>query len=310
MGKLFNKSFLQRTVTGAVLVISIIACILSGPYSFLGLFCLLIFGVLCEFYNLVNISREVQIRKVWHSLGGVILFVCFFCSSSHITHGMFKVVIGNNVFAVYLIYLLGMFISRLYSKIENPIRELAYIILGQVYIALPLSLLSAIAFHSVNVPLNDIDKDYNPIPLLALFFFLWINDTGAFLTGVTLGKHKLFPRVSPKKSWEGFWGGVIFNAGFAILFSQPEFWSCFGLSLSEIRVYHWTEWMAMGIIVSVFGTFGDLVESFIKRGVGVKDSGRILPGHGGLWDRFDSLLLAAPALMLFQIVVAIIKNLS
>lgn len=308
MGKLLNKSLLQRSVTGACLVIAIIGCILAGPYSFLGLFSILIFGVMLEFYNLINISREVRIKKILHSLGGLILFLCFFCSSSHVFDGMFKADIGNNVFAVYMIYLLIMFISRIYSKLENPIRELAYVILGQVYIALPIALLSSIAFHSVNVPLGDIDKDYNPIPLLALFFFLWINDTGAFLTGVTLGKHKLFPRVSPKKSWEGFWGGVIFNAGFAILFSQSEFWTLFGLDLSEMKTFHWGEWVGMGVVVSIFGTFGDLVESFVKRGVGVKDSGRILPGHGGLWDRFDSLLLAAPALMLFQIILSFIHN--
>lgn len=302
MNKLFNFALLQRTLTGAVIVCAIIGCILLGPYTFLGLFTLLIFGVLMEFYNLINISREVNIIRWVHSLGGVILFWCFYTEASHISK------FGNNIFVVYLIYLMVMFISRLYTKQENPIRELAYIILGQVYIALPLSLLNAIAFHSIAIPLGNIEDDYNGILLLALFFFLWCNDTGAFLTGVTLGRHKLFERVSPKKSWEGFWGGCIFNCLLGLALYQASFWGFFGQDLHELQHYSRLDWVGLGLTISVFGTFGDLVESFVKRAVGVKDSGSLLPGHGGLWDRFDSLLLAAPSMMLYIIIISIIKS--
>lgn len=302
MHKLFNFSFLQRTITGVVVVGGILSCILGGPYTFSGLFTILIFGVLMEFYNLINISREVNIFRWAHSLGGVILFWCFYLEASHICPW------GNNVFAFYLIYMMALLISRLYSKQENPIRELAYIILGQVYIALPLALLNSIAFHSIAIPLGNIEDDYNGILLLALFFFLWCNDTGAFLTGSLLGRHKLFERVSPKKSWEGFWGGCIFNCLLALALYQASFWGFFGQDLHELKHYSRIDWIGLGLTVSVFGTFGDLVESFVKRAVGVKDSGNLLPGHGGLWDRFDSLLLAAPAMMLYLIVITIVKS--
>ena len=301
MNKLFNMGLLQRTITGAIIVAAIITCILYGPYSYLALFSLLIFGVLYEFYNLINVSREVHIIKWIHSLGGVIMFWCFFIQATHITE------LGNYIFIIDLFYLMIMLISRLYSKQENPIRELAYIILGQIYIALPLSLLNSIAFHSIAIPIGNINDDYNAILLLALFFFLWCNDTGAFLTGVTCGRHRLFERVSPKKSWEGFFGGLIFNTLLGLAFHQASFWGFFGQDLHELQHYTHLDWIGLGITVSIFGTYGDLVESFVKRGVGVKDSGNILPGHGGLWDRFDSLLLAAPAMFIYIVILSIIK---
>ena len=298
---LFNVSFLKRTLTGICIVGAIIGCVLGGPISFFCLFSLLIFGVLVEFYTLINISKEVQINRWTHSFGGVVLFGCFYLAASHITP------FGDNVFALYLIYMLMMFISRLYTKHENPLRELAYILMGQVYIALPISLLNTIAFHSIAIPLGNIHDDYNGILLLALFFFLWCNDTGAYLTGVTCGRHKLFERVSPKKSWEGFWGGCCFNCLLALALYQASFWGFFGQDLHELQHYSRLDWVGLGLTVSVFGTFGDLVESFVKRAVGVKDSGTLLPGHGGLWDRFDSLLMAAPAMMLYLILISIFK---
>lgn len=189
-------SFIQRTITGLLLVAVMIWAILYGPYSFVAFFSILVFGVLWEFYNLINVSREVHIFRPLHSLGGLLLFVCGFCHSAHL--------VTNNVFFLYLIYMMMMFMSRLYTKQENPLRELAYIIMGQVYIACPMSILSAIAFHTQAFPMGEMMKDYCPIFLLSLFFFIWINDTGAYLTGMTCSSliktHKLFPRVSPKKT--------------------------------------------------------------------------------------------------------------
>ena len=149
--------------------------------------------------------------------------------------------------------MLMMFISRLYTKHENPLRELAYILMGQVYIALPISLLNTIAFHSIAIPLGNIHDDYNGILLLALFFFLWCNDTGAYLTGVTCGRHKLFERVSPKKSWEGFWGGCCFNCLLALALYQASFWGFFGQDLHELQHYSRLDWVGLGLTVSVFG---------------------------------------------------------
>ena len=303
LSKLFNKSLLIRTITGVCVVAAIVSCILAGPYSYLGLFSILIFGVLWEFYTLTNYSRECHITRGFHALAGVLLFWCFFIAASHVTR------IGNNIFILYLVYVVALFISRLYSKQTTPMRELAFILLGQVYIALPISLLNTIAFHSIAIPLGNIDDDYNSILLLAFFFFLWCNDTGAYLTGVTCGKHKLFESVSPKKTWEGFFGGLIFNILLGLAFYQASFWGFFGQDLHELQHYTRLDWIGLGVFISIFGTFGDLVESFVKRSVGVKDSGKILPGHGGMWDRFDSLIMAAPAMMFYLVMITVVKGL-
>jgi phosphatidate cytidylyltransferase len=154
--------------------------------------------------------------------------------------------------------------------------------LSQLYIALPFSLLSVLAFRSVG---SDIIYTWH-VPL-SVFVFLWINDTGAYLCGSLLGKHKLFPRISPGKSWEGSVGGGVFcvAASQVVAYYQPL--------LSPM------EWAIFALVVVVFGTWGDLIESLLKRQIGIKDSGRILPGHGGMLDRFDSSLMAIPAVVIY-----------
>lgn len=291
------RSLVIRTITGLLVVTAIVAGILWNPFIFLAIFSILIFGVLYEFYTLINISNEVKISRPIHSLAGVMLFVCAFCENSHMT--------SNYVFLLYLAYMMLMFISRLYTKENNPMRSLAYILMGQVYIACPLALLNMLAFHTLKHPQGNMYSDYSPIFILSLFLFIWINDTGAYLTGITCGKHKLFPSVSPKKTWEGFIGGLVFCILLGVGLKYDTFWNLIGLDIHDgIRLSH-LEWVLMGMVVSVFSTFGDLIESFVKRGVGVKDSGNILPGHGGLWDRFDSLILATPAMVLFLIIITL-----
>jgi len=142
---------------------------------------------------------------------------------------------------------------------------------------LPFSLLNFILFI----------KDWQPLILLSVFVTIWVNDTGAYLTGVTIGKHRLFERISPKKSWEGFIGGAVFALLSGYVFS---------LLIPEIQLINW---LVFSEIIVVFGTFGDLIESLMKRTVGVKDSGDLIPGHGGLLDRFDSMLLAAPVIFIY-----------
>lgn len=289
------RSFLIRTATAILLVAVMLWAILAGPYSFLGFFTLLLFGILWEFYTLINVSREVHIIRPLHSLAGALLFVLMFLDASHLT--------PTSILLGYVFYLMILFISRLYTKQENPIREIAYIILGQVYIAIPFAMLSGIAFHTQAFPLGEVLKDYSPLFILSLFFFIWINDTGAYLTGMTcsqlINTHKLFPRVSPKKTWEGVYGGVIFAMLLGWGLSYDFIWNLFGIDLHEGLRLSTLQWIGMGLVVSIFSTYGDLFESFIKRGVGVKDSGNLLPGHGGLWDRFDSLILAAPAALCY-----------
>jgi phosphatidate cytidylyltransferase len=162
--------------------------------------------------------------------------------------------------------------------------------MAQMYIALPFSLLNTLAFHST--PQGFVA--YDAVLPLSVFVFLWMNDTGAYLCGSLLGKHKLFPRISPGKSWEGSIGGGILVIAIAVLvWYLTEQYQLNQLGLTAI------EWAGLGLTVVVFGTWGDLVESLFKRTLGIKDSGNILPGHGGMLDRFDSSLLAIPAAVVY-----------
>ena len=186
------------------------------------------------------------------------------------------------VFIPYLIYFLCCFIIQLYMKDKDPITRWSHSFMGQVYIALPIGLLSFLAFEPSSTFLF-----YNPWLLLSFFAFIWINDTGAFLVGSAIGKKRLFERISPKKSWEGFWGGIAFNLVLAYILS------------TQFNVLSQLEWYGLAITVSIFATLGDLCESLLKRTLQIKDSGSILPGHGGMLDRFDSVLLAAPAAVIY-----------
>ena len=172
--------------------------------------------------------------------------------------------------------------KELYNQKTEPLKNLAYTVLGQFYITIPFSLLSLLAC----LPLDG-DTSYKWVPVIAIFIFIWMNDSGAYLVGSQLGKRRLFERISPKKSWEGFWGGLVF----AVLSS-----ALFGYLVPVLSI---PIWMGLALTVSVAGVFGDLTESMMKRILGVKDSGNILPGHGGMLDRFDAILFAIPAAIIY-----------
>ena len=193
------------------------------------------------------------------------------------------------VFIPYLLTIVYLFISELYMKTENAINGWAYTMLGQMYIALPFSTINVLAFNAT----PDGNVAYNYMIPLCVFIFLWANDTGAYCSGSLFGKHKLFPRVSPGKSWEGSIGGAIIVLAVAWLigYLDAQNGNTSGLTIPQ--------WMGLGLVVVVFGTWGDLVESLFKRTLGVKDSGNILPGHGGMLDRFDSSLMAMPAAVIY-----------
>ncbi len=163
----------------------------------------------------------------------------------------------------------------------------------QLYIALPFSLLNVLAFQFTNCDLPWL------LPL-SVFIFLWVNDSGAYCCGSLLGKHKLFPRISPGKSWEGSIGGGVFVLLAAWLISFITTQKGITTNLTTLQ------WMGMGLVVAVFGTWGDLIESLFKRTLGIKDSGNILPGHGGMLDRFDSSLLAIPAIVVYLFTLALL----
>ena len=263
------NNFVKRTLSGAVFVTLVVGSILLNQITFLLFFAFICGWSVYEFHKLTNQQDGININAGIAIICAVILFCCSFISASGLLH--------IPVFSYYGICFILALISELYAKKKNPIHNWAYFILGQVFIALPFSLLNYIIFI----------KDYKPLMLLAVFVTIWVNDTGAYLVGVTLGKHRLFERISPKKSWEGFIGGALFALLSGYIFS---------LFIPEINLLNW---MIFSELIVIFGTFGDLTESLIKRTLEVKDSGNIIPGHGGLLDRFDSMLLAAPVIYLF-----------
>lgn len=184
------------------------------------------------------------------------------------------------IFLPYLGLLLYLLISELYLKHKNPLGNWAFSMMSQLYVALPFALLNVLAFH--NDPTAS-SVSYNPILPLSIFVFIWLSDTGAYCVGSLIGKHRLFERISPKKSWEGSIGGAVFSIASSFVFAHYYDFMSVG------------QWAGLAVVVVIFGTWGDLTESLMKRQLGIKDSGNILPGHGGMLDRFDSALMAIPA---------------
>jgi phosphatidate cytidylyltransferase len=261
------KNFLLRSLTGSVYVVLVVAGVIVNSSAFVALFSLVVILCLQEFYGLINVSKRASVNPYFHCFGGLVLFATGYFYASGI--------LGKLILVPYLIYIVISLISELYRKNQDPLMNLAYTLLGQCYIALPLSVLCSLAFG-----VDDSGIHYSQTPVLALFVFIWVNDTGAYLVGITLGKRRLFERISPKKSWEGFFGGLVFTTLSSLVFFHYE---------QGIPYYHW---IGLAVTVVVFGTWGDLIESHLKRTLDVKDSGRSLPGHGGFLDRFDSLLFA------------------
>lgn len=263
------NNFLKRTLSGFLFVVLVVGSILFSPYAFIVVFSIICGWSVYEFHKLTNTLKDVNVN-VWFSFAGaVLLFLCSFLFAS----GTWR----YPVFSIYGFYIVLVFISELYQQKSNPINNWAYFILGQIFVALPFSLLNFILYI----------EGWQPLLLLSVFITIWINDTGAYLVGVIFGKHRLFERISPKKSWEGFFGGAVAALLSGYLFS---------LFIPQISLVNW---LVFSEIIVIFGTFGDLIESLLKRTVDVKDSGNVIPGHGGLLDRFDSMLLAAPVVFIF-----------
>ena len=274
------KNLIARTITGIFFVATIVIGFLN-PTAMTLLFALITALSVWEFTGLVNMRPGVSINRFICTAAGVYFFFAMVVFSSDLT--------PSTVFIPYLVTLIYLLISELYAKAEDPINNWAYTMFSQLYVALPFSLLSVLACSAT--PAGVV---YTYLIPLCVFVFLWINDTGAYCCGSLLGKHKLFPRVSPGKSWEGSIGGFIFVAAAAVgIWYYTE---TYGLNTVQLSM---GEWIGLGWTVALFGTWGDLVESLFKRTLGIKDSGNILPGHGGMLDRFDSSLLAIPAAVVY-----------
>lgn len=254
------KSFGLRILSGSVYVLSIIGSLwLNNPLFFGSVVVLFTFLCLSEYFMLV---RKIAIRP---QIISVFIIAVAWCIDALFTpnHSIFLFVALLGVFSI--------FVVELFRKQPEPIHSIAYSILPLLYIVLPFSLLILTGYHV-----------HGKLLLVSYFTMLWANDTFAYLVGITLGKHKFFPSISPKKTWEGLIGGILSVMVVAIIFAYYE---------PQISIIHW---LGLALVISGTAIFGDLVESMFKRKIGVKDSGKCMPGHGGILDRTDALLISFP----------------
>lgn len=265
------KNLIIRALTGIIFVVILISAICIHPIFFLILFCIITGLTLWEFGGLVKHYENANLQRTVNMLGGVYLFIATFVHANGLTDG--------KIFLPYLLFIMLTMIAELYYKAPNPINNWAFTLFAQIYCAGSFSMLNFIGAE----PGTPGVMSYTPLFIMAIFIFVWLDDTGAYLVGSLIGKHKLFERISPKKSWEGFFGGLIL----ALASSQAFAW--FAPEINRMN------WLGLAATVVLFGTWGDLIESLLKRTLGVKDSGNVLPGHGGMLDRFDSVMLAVPA---------------
>ena len=273
------SNLVKRSITGLLFVVVLVGGIVVSPLTFALVFSVITGLTSWEFGTIVNQHGGAQVNRFINTVAAVYLFFAFFGYSTGMT--------GTEAFVPYLLSIIYLLVSELYRQAADPLRNWAYAFASQIYVALPFALLNVLAFQPDG---NGVISRYVWAYPLAVFIFLWCNDTGAYVFGSLLHKripYKLFPRISPGKSWIGSVGGALLCVAVAFVI---------GHYVPELPV---AVWVGMALVVCVFGTWGDLVESLLKRQFGLKDSGNILPGHGGMLDRFDSALLAIPAVVLY-----------
>jgi phosphatidate cytidylyltransferase len=269
---LLNKynNLTQRLITAFVGAAVVIFCVVYSDWTYFVVFFFIALFSILEFYSLSGLSGQVP-QKTYGTICGMTLFsLSFFIERHDISYRYY-----------FLIFplLSGIYLIKLYKRFEQkPFTNIAFTFLGICYVSTPFALLNIAAFENGR---------YNFEIIFGCLFILWASDTGAYFAGTFLGKRKLFERISPKKTWEGAAGGAIlaaiFTAGIAHFFRSLETW----------------QWLTISAIIIVGGTYGDLVESLLKRSIEIKDSGNTLPGHGGFLDRFDGLLISAPFIVAF-----------
>lgn len=277
------KNLITRSLSGIVYVGLIVAAILAGNYWMLWLVMLLSFLAISEFNVITNGGEHPDgvIRFIDLFTCGVVLLIPYVinCISAHEAIYLIPAVI---------LLLMGRLIAALYIKEGNQLSLLAHSLMAQIYITFPLFLLLNVYYLA-------------PKLVLLMFVMIWLSDTGAFCVGSLFGKRKLFERISPHKSWEGFFGGMLFSiAAGCIAFAVWGTKYFTGFTAVELAIF--------GAVVAIFATWGDLIESLIKRTLKIKDSGSLIPGHGGILDRIDSLLLVAPATTIYLLILMFLKS--
>ncbi len=270
------KVFVTRSITAIIFATLVISSIMVHHLFFSILFLLVTILGLFEFYKLLK-SIDVYPNKFSGILAGAVLFI----TNALVAYGYaeFRILMANFV-VIFLI-----FFVELFQKHSKPFSDITFAVFGLVYIALPFSLLHYLPNPTIEPGVR------HTILLLGFFIIVWTNDTGAYIVGSLIGKRRLFPRHSPKKSWEGAIGGAIFSvvAG------------CIMAGFSNVITRF--DWIAISIIIAIFSTYGDLFESMFKRSLNQKDSGSILPGHGGILDRFDGVFFAVPFVLVYLVAV-------
>ena len=246
------KNLMVRTLSGAVLAVVVLGAVIWSQWSFGALLLAMLVAGMLEFYGLAEKQGNAPQKIVGMAAGIVLLLIP------------------------------AMFICELYRKQQNPASGIGTTLMGVCYIALPLSLMCYIPIIGSEV--------WTPWVMIFYIFIIWANDVFAYLVGMSVGRHRMFERLSPKKSWEGFFGGL---AGAVAM----------GYAAARVLDADVWAWLGLALVAAATGVLGDLVESMFKRAAGVKDSGNLIPGHGGVLDRFDALLLSAPFVFVYMLFV-------
>jgi phosphatidate cytidylyltransferase len=260
----------QRIIAGALGALVLGLCIYLDPLSAALLLTAIAILTQWEFYGLLGMDGNYPFRLIGTFIGAASVMITYLVMENDLPLGVFLL-----LFPLFSL----LFILKLYHHAHKPFIDVALTVTGVVYIAFSFALLLMSSYQATG--------RYSPGSLLGFLLLLWASDVGAYFAGKAFGKRKLFERVSPKKTWEGLAGGALLSISVALLLPQL------------LGVWSWSQWMTMSVIIVVFGSYGDLVESQFKRSLKIKDSGSLIPGHGGFMDRFDGLLLAAPFIAVY-----------